>query len=53
MWSSVVGGSGGNIPSARHKHAVCGDQPNVYLLGGRHGNLPLKDFWVYDLERDK
>ncbi|XP_066987286.1 uncharacterized protein [Macrobrachium rosenbergii] len=53
MWSSVVGGigggGGGEMPGARHKHAVCVDQPNVYLLGGRHGNLPLKDFWVYDL----
>ncbi|ROT77261.1 hypothetical protein C7M84_004118 [Penaeus vannamei] len=49
MWSSVVGGTGGDVPCARHKHAVCAAHPHVYLLGGRHGNLPLKDFWVYDL----
>ncbi|XP_037778566.1 uncharacterized protein LOC119575159 [Penaeus monodon] len=49
MWSSVVGGTGGEVPCARHKHAVCAAHPHVYLLGGRHGNLPLKDFWVYDL----
>ncbi|XP_068231016.1 uncharacterized protein [Palaemon carinicauda] len=55
MWSSVVGslgggsGGGSEMPGARHKHAVSVDQPSVYLLGGRHGNLPLKDFWVYDL----
>nr|XP_045586690.1 uncharacterized protein LOC123748456 isoform X2 [Procambarus clarkii] len=50
MWSSVVvAGGGGEVPSARHKHAVCAHAPSVYLLGGRHGNLPLKDFWIYDL----
>ncbi|XP_042229745.1 tip elongation aberrant protein 1-like [Homarus americanus] len=49
MWSSVVGVVGSEVPSARHKHAVCTDHPHVYLLGGRHGNLPLKDFWIYDL----
>ncbi|KAK8748811.1 hypothetical protein OTU49_016012 [Cherax quadricarinatus] len=49
MWSSVGGCGGGEVPSARHKHAVCTDHTNVYLLGGRHGNLPLKDFWIYDL----
>lgn len=49
MWSSVVGGAGAEVPGARHKHAMCVDHPHVYLLGGRHGNLPLKDFWTYDL----
>ncbi|KAA0196792.1 hypothetical protein HAZT_HAZT011214 [Hyalella azteca] len=55
MWSSVTGsvGPGGvgadAVPGARHKHAVCCCPPSVFLLAGRHGNFPLKDFWCYDL----
>ena len=41
----------GQVPSTRCKHAVCYDQEKnrVYLLGGRNGNIPLKDFWSFSL----
>ena len=61
MWNSIVnhcststtlnGGGGAAAPSTRCKHAVCLDGVNhrVYLLGGRNGNIPLKDFWTFSL----
>ncbi|KAL1497798.1 hypothetical protein ABEB36_008696 [Hypothenemus hampei] len=50
MWSAVAPeDSRSSAPSARSKHSatVLGD--HVYVLGGRNGNLPLKDFWKYNL----
>lgn len=50
MWSSVVpDGPQGSAPSARAKHSATIVAENVYVLGGRNGNVPLKDFWRYNL----
>ncbi len=55
MWSTVTPATTGDgstppvTPSARSKHAACFLDGKLYLLGGRNGNLPLKDFWQYDL----
>ncbi|XP_076266784.1 uncharacterized protein LOC143200250 isoform X2 [Rhynchophorus ferrugineus] len=50
MWSSVVPDDPhGQAPSARAKHSATIVGENVYVLGGRNGNLPLKDFWRYNL----
>lgn len=53
MWSSVTaaGTENGPAPPSRSKHSatlLCG---HVYLLGGRNGNLPLKDLWRYSLSK--
>lgn len=39
----------GAAPSARAKHSATVLGEHVYVLGGRNGNLPLKDFWKYNL----
>lgn len=39
----------GPAPSARSKHSATVVGEYVYLLGGRNGNLPMKDFWRYNL----
>lgn len=36
-------------PSARTKHTATLVGEYIYLLGGRNGNIPLKDFWKYNL----
>ncbi|XP_032778390.2 LOW QUALITY PROTEIN: RING finger protein B [Daphnia magna] len=55
MWSPVVHSTKnetGPVPRTRFKHASCVDPVRrvVYLLGGRSSNIPLKDFWVMDLD---
>nr|CAH0110257.1 unnamed protein product [Daphnia galeata] len=55
MWSPVVHSTKnetGPVPRTRFKHASCVDPQRrvVYLLGGRSSNIPLKDFWVMDLD---
>ncbi|KAK9722069.1 hypothetical protein QE152_g19863 [Popillia japonica] len=42
-----------SAPSSRSKHSATLIGDNVYLLGGRNGNLPLKDFWRYNLVTGK
>lgn len=50
MWSPVSGGGTDSIaPSARTKHSATLVGAYVYLIGGRNGNLPLKDMWKYDI----
>lgn len=50
MWSPVTPlDSEEAAPSARSKHSATLWAGNVYLLGGRNGNVPLKDFWKYNL----
>ncbi|CAG0913667.1 unnamed protein product [Notodromas monacha] len=54
MWSTVTPvvideASPPVTPSARCKHSACFLDGKLYLLGGRNGNMPLKDFWKYDL----
>ncbi|KAH1017469.1 hypothetical protein HUJ05_008107 [Dendroctonus ponderosae] len=50
MWTSVVPDEvRGAAPSARSKHSATLLGEHVYVLGGRNGNLPLKDFWKYNL----
>ncbi|XP_071445970.1 uncharacterized protein [Hetaerina americana] len=36
-------------PASRSKHSATLVGGHVYLLGGRNGNIPLKDFWRYSL----
>lgn len=52
MWSAVTPDDvNGPAPSSRSKHSATLLAGNVYLLGGRNGNVPLKDFWKYNLGR--
>ncbi|XP_022917676.2 host cell factor 2-like [Onthophagus taurus] len=54
MWTSVAPCDvEGPAPSARSKHSATVVGDHVYLLGGRNGNLPLKDFWKYSLVTGK
>ncbi|XP_074103162.1 uncharacterized protein LOC141530146 isoform X1 [Cotesia typhae] len=52
MWSSVTsaGTENGPAPPSRSKHSATLLGGHVYLLGGRNGNLPLKDLWRYSLD---
>ena len=50
MWSPVVSPPDvpeDKIPVSRCKHATVLHGQCLYLLGGRNGNLPMKDFWKY------
>lgn len=50
MWTSVVPSSpDAKVPSSRSKHASVLHGQHLYLLGGRNGNVPLKDFWKYHI----
>lgn len=50
MWNAVVSeDTSSPAPSARTKHSATLLGENVYVLGGRNGNIPLKDFWKYNL----
>lgn len=41
--------SSGGSPTTRCKHAMCATSDgHIYLMGGRSGNLPLKDLWRFD-----
>ncbi|XP_016919937.2 uncharacterized protein LOC108002656 isoform X1 [Apis cerana] len=55
MWSSVTaaGTENGPAPPSRSKHSATLLSGHVYLLGGRNGNLPLKDLWRYSLADSK
>ena len=47
MWSNVVFPTEALVPASRSKHASVLHGQFLYLLGGRNGNVPLKDFWRY------
>lgn len=49
MWSAVVYEEEKSSPCSRSKHTVTQLGNYLYLLAGRNGNVPLKDFWRYDL----
>ena len=50
MWTSVVPiTSEAKVPSSRSKHASVLHGQHLYLLGGRNGNVALKDFWKYHI----
>lgn len=52
MWKCVAPEDiKGPAPSARSKHSATLVGEYFYLLGGRNGNLPLKDFWKYHLSK--
>ncbi|XP_076326792.1 uncharacterized protein LOC143233864 isoform X3 [Tachypleus tridentatus] len=56
MWSLIHANreNYGNIPRVRSKHALCSTKEGIiYLLGGRSGNLPMKDLWKYDPVQNK
>ncbi|KAB0794495.1 hypothetical protein PPYR_11334 [Photinus pyralis] len=54
MWSAVAPCDVESpAPSARSKHSATLVGQHLYLLGGRNGNLPLKDFWKYNLVTGK
>ncbi|XP_018335554.1 uncharacterized protein LOC108744347 [Agrilus planipennis] len=54
MWSSVIPQDVESAsPSARSKHSATLVGNYVYVLGGRNGNLPMKDFWRYNLVTGK
>ncbi|XP_046391574.1 uncharacterized protein LOC124159707 [Ischnura elegans] len=47
--SSQNGSPSAAAPASRSKHSATLVGGHVYLLGGRNGNIPLKDFWRYSL----
>eukprot|EP00090_Calanus_glacialis_P001090 TRINITY_DN10771_c0_g1_i2.p1 TRINITY_DN10771_c0_g1~~TRINITY_DN10771_c0_g1_i2.p1 ORF type:complete len:674 (-),score=159.36 TRINITY_DN10771_c0_g1_i2:91-2112(-) len=49
MWAPVVPSPDSLAPSSRCKHAAClhAQTGELYLLGGRNGNVALRDFWLY------
>ena len=50
MWSPVISPPDvpdDKVPVSRCKHATVLHGQCLYLLGGRNGNLPMKDFWKY------
>lgn len=49
MWSAVPVSPGCSTPPSRSKHSATLLGSYVYVLGGRNGNLPLKDLWRYSL----
>ncbi len=50
MWTSVVPiTSEEKVPCTRSKHASVLHGQSLFLLGGRNGNVPLKDFWRYHI----
>ncbi len=49
MWSPIPPADGETVPSSRCKHASVLHGQFVYLLGGRNGNVALKDFWRYNI----
>ncbi|KAK5644820.1 hypothetical protein RI129_006120 [Pyrocoelia pectoralis] len=54
MWSAVAPFDVESpVPSARSKHSATLVGQYLYLLGGRNGNLPMKDFWKYNLVNGK
>ncbi|KAG5877984.1 hypothetical protein JTB14_032215 [Gonioctena quinquepunctata] len=54
MWNAVAPDDvKGPAPSARSKHSATLVGEYIYLLGGRNGNLPTKDFWKYSLVTGK
>ncbi|XP_069699123.1 uncharacterized protein [Periplaneta americana] len=53
MWSAVTPTPDGPAPSSRSKHSATLLGGHVYLLGGRNGNLPLKDLWRYSLAESR
>uniref|UniRef100_A0A6P7F5I0 Uncharacterized protein LOC114326088 n=1 Tax=Diabrotica virgifera virgifera TaxID=50390 RepID=A0A6P7F5I0_DIAVI len=54
MWSSVAPDNiKSPAPSARSKHSSTLVGEYVYILGGRNGNLPTRDFWKYNLVTGK
>ena len=40
---------GNRVPGSRSKQASILHGQYLYLLGGRNGNVPLKDFWRYNI----
>ncbi|KAF6209587.1 hypothetical protein GE061_015335 [Apolygus lucorum] len=51
MWSPVTPKNDATekTPTARSKHSVTLHGDHLYLIAGRNGNIPLKDFWRYSL----
>ena len=49
MWTPVASPAEARVPSSRSKHAAVLYGQYLYLLGGRNGNVPLKDFWRYNI----
>ena len=52
MWSALFPKDNNEpVPSTRSKHSATLVGHNLYLLGGKNGNLALKDFWKYNLSK--
>jgi len=49
MWTSLSDSEDASAPCTRTKHSATLLNGNVYVLGGRNGNVPLKDFWKYNI----
>ncbi|KAJ1527117.1 hypothetical protein ONE63_008652 [Megalurothrips usitatus] len=53
MWASVTQRSDAAAPCSRTKHSATLLGGCLYVLGGRNGNLPLKDLWRYHLAENR
>ena len=49
MWVSIGQTPENLAPSSRTKHSATLLGNDVYVFGGRNGNLPLKDLWKYNI----
>jgi len=52
MWSPVVQSEEEKVPSCRSKHAAVLHDQHLYMLGGRNGNVALRDFWRYSIAKN-
>ncbi|XP_066156596.1 uncharacterized protein [Euwallacea fornicatus] len=54
MWSVVMPDDlSASLPASRSKHSATLFGEHIYVLGGRNGNLALKDYWKYNLVTGK
>jgi len=49
IWSEIIQ-SGDRIPCTRTRHAAATWGRNIFILGGRRGNIALKDFWQFNID---
>jgi len=49
VWSEVIQ-RGERMPCTRTRHAATTWGRNIFVLGGRRGNMALKDFWKFNID---
>ncbi|XP_060080927.1 uncharacterized protein LOC132560282 [Ylistrum balloti] len=49
QWSALKSLPQSNLPRSRCKHACCLHRDNVYVVGGKDGNVALKEIWRFHI----